>query len=162
MAGHWRCAAAVLLLAAVAPGCRTLNADPGDWTREEALSALRGYHPEIQEVGDHFISVPDPSERGAPPLIISFSDIDSVRVVPEGKWFVLWIFTAAIYGPLCYDLEVTLMNGRTVPIIRHCRWGLGFIPFWIYPNVLIHGYGPGFALDWLRQDALLNGVENPR
>ena len=163
MIAYWKGAVA-LLLVVLASGCRTLRADPDDWTRVEALSALRGHYPEILEVKDTSITVPDPRSHWwkKRSLVIPFSDIESVRVVPEGKWFVVWIFTAGIYGPLVYDLEVILKNGMTVPLILHCRWGLGFTPLWIYPNILIHGYGTGYALDWLRQNAEADEVEPPR
>ena len=95
------------------------------------------------------------------PLVIRFEDIVEVRVVPEAKAFVLWIFVATLYGPFLYDMEVELKNGWTVPVIRKCRWGLSFTPGGYYPNVLIHGYGPGYALDWLRQNAQEKWEKSP-
>ncbi|MBI2920031.1 MAG: hypothetical protein HYY18_02980 [Planctomycetes bacterium] len=149
----------VLALAAVAPGCRTLVADAGDYTKDEAIDKLRGYYPSIQEVTDTHISVPNYIEGGNTPLIILYSDIVRVRIVPQAKWFVLTIFVGTIYGPLVYNLEVELKNGWKVPVIFNLRSGLNLVPLWIYPNVLIHGYGPGYALDWLRQDAAAREAE---
>ncbi len=149
-------AARVLLLVAIIPvftGCRALHADREDWTKEEALDKLRGYYPEIQEVSADGISVPNRVKGGSNPLMIRYEDIVAVRVTPQTKAFVLWIFVATLYGPFLYDMEVDLKNGQTVTIIRKCRWALSFTPFGYYPNVLIHGYGPGYALDWLRQNA---------
>ena len=149
----------VLALAAVAPGCRTLVADADDYTKEEALDKLRGYYPSIQEVTDTHITVPNYMERGGTTMIIRYEEIVRVRIVPETKWFILTILVGTIYSPLVYDLEVELENGWNIPVIFNLRSGLNLVPLWYYPNVLIHGYGPGYALDWLGQDAQAREAE---
>ncbi|KAF0242178.1 MAG: hypothetical protein FD180_4049 [Planctomycetota bacterium] len=145
-----------LLFTAILPvfgGCRTLHADREEWTKTEALDKLRGYYPEILEVTPESISVPNWVQGGKEPLKIRYEDISEVRVTPQVKGFVLWIIVGTLFGPFIYDMEVELKNGWTVPIIKKCRWALSFTPGGYYPNVLIHGYGPGYALDWLRQNA---------
>ena len=141
------------VLIAGASGCRSLHADHDEWSKEEALDQLRGHYPEIIEVGDDSISVPNWVQGGRKPLVIKYADIVDVQVKPQAKAFVLWPITATLYGPFLYDMSVTLKNGWTVPIIRKCRWATGFTPMGYFPNVLVFGYEPGYALDWLRQDA---------
>jgi hypothetical protein len=159
--GSARPACVLLFALAVLPGCRTLHADPEQYTKKDALNALRGYYPVIQEVNDRYISVPDWIGGSTVPVVILYEEIAYVRVYPQVKWMFLWFFTAGICGPMWHNLEVVLNTGVSVPIIFNCRWGWNFIPFWLYPNILIHGYGPGFALDWLRQNAQSGGSTEP-
>ena len=142
-----------IALIAGASGCRSLHADHDQWTKEEALQSLRGHYPEILEVGDDHISVPNWVKGGREPLVIKFADITDVRIRPQVKGFIYWPFTATLYGPFVYDMSVVLKNGWSVPIIRKCRWAMNFTPMGYFPNVLVFGYEPGSALDWLRQDA---------
>ncbi|MEK7469592.1 MAG: hypothetical protein AAB074_19640 [Planctomycetota bacterium] len=151
----------VVALLPVLGGCRALHADREDWNKQEALDKLRGHYPEILEVTEDSISVRNTVEGGKEPLKIRYEDIVEVRVVPQVKGFVLWIFVATLYGPFVYDLDIELKNGWTVTVIKKCRWALSFTPFGYYPNVLIHGYGPGHALDWLRQNAQEKWEKSP-
>lgn len=137
---------AILLLVLLVGGCRTLHADREDFTKASALEALHGYYPLITKVHDDGIELLSLSGDS-----IKYADIAEVRLVPKTFFIVFSPFCGFIYGPFHYRLIVTMKTGEDVVVISSCRFALNLLPLWLYPNMLIHGYEPGFALDWLRQ-----------